>query len=288
MNLSKLISLCAAFLLLCSTIGAQDNELEFKIVKLKEARLYPDSICILKRDDTLRLVLRGDFSVADVTSVRFNMGTAAISDSQIIVRVTRVPMRPLPGLRLTGNRSGDTAALSSYVDSAIVQVHLNPKLHTPDTVLEKVVYILPGPPPLPVMPYVYRKTGFYVRWNKKVLETQKYVRKGLYTLVTHHVPKERLLKEMESEFKYQNYSSADTTVKKFDSLYALIVTPKKNYRFHLNGSAATPEMIEAIERMRTGDRMRLRLFWNKGGEEKRVTTFFRISAISYIESGFVW
>jgi hypothetical protein len=270
-----------------SLIGhAQDHDFEFKIVKLKEASIYPDSLCIVKRGDTLRLRITGGFGMADVASAQLDVGTAEISDSDIIVRVTERTRRKFC-LDLSGNGSGDTASLSSYMDTGRVEVHLKPSAHAVDTLLRKVIYILPGPPPVPTVPYVYRKTGFEVKWNKTTLKTRGYERNGAITRVIHHFPKEKLLKEMANDFKYQNYDAPDTSVKKFDSLYAVIITPKKSYRFHLNGNAATPEMMNTIQLMRSGDKIRLRLFWNDQGEEKKVTTYFRISVFSYSENGYI-
>jgi len=275
-NLNKIVCLYLALLLSVHAI-AQDREVEFKVTKLKAATLSPDSACTVKDGEVLRLSIEGGFSTADIASVKA-AGEVSYWGNEIMVRMRAPSKKNYPTLRKIGNRSGDTAALSAHLDTTIIEVHLKPSAHAADTILRKVVYIIPTPL------REYRRSGFYVKWNQWKWQAYWYERykKNAFSRV-HHMTREKLLKEMNDEFKYQNYHAVDTGTKKFDSLYATVHIAKKNYRFHLPGNAATPEMLSKIGEMHNGDNVTLRLYWYDAdkGRERRVMTYFQISAFNF-------
>jgi hypothetical protein len=258
--ISQLISLCVA---------AQDDALEFKIVKLKTAQFYPDTIPILHSGDTLRLSICGGLGISDIAGISFDRGTVSIAEDMIILPVSTAIRSP----KLSAGM--DTADLRTYLDTGVVIVRLRPDVHARDTILRKLVYILPDQP--------WHKTGFHVKWNKTIFQTYSWNRKNTKIRVIHHIPKEKLLTDLADSFRYQNYSSADTMPRCFDSLYATVSVQKKNYRFHLSGSHVSPELIDMIRLMHMGDRLRIRLYWTDQGVIHRETAYFRISIFSFTQ-----
>ena len=261
MTAFKPILLLIVFTSLCAPANAQD-EITFKIAKLRTPHLYPDTFRHLEWEHLYPFVLR-DVDPASIQSVSISRGKATKRDSVITISLLESP--------------------KGFLDSAMLTVCFKPNAHVDKETLTQKFYIMPIPPK--ISPRVNNgKSGLYIRWIHGDLHVLGY-KKGYHVPIIHHIVKSRITEISNPSIWFQNYSSCDTSAKNFDSMYVSLTIRKKIHRYHMKGSTISPELMDAVESMHLGDQIRLRLYYRDldTETERRKNILFKISIINYDE-----
>lgn len=263
MWLTKVMIFFFLLISFCSRAVAQDNEYTFKISKLKTPSLYPDTVTCMQRDHKYKFVVRGA-SASSIRSIDVSMGVVLRKDSIVTVSIPDI----------TGVNP----------DSCMLTIHFAPTARLDTHMLVRKFYI-PAVLKKPRIPYI--PTGaFQARWMHGALDDgHRRIIGFMYSYALHHVTKSTLTGLTDPTLWYQYNGGADSSYKKFDSIYVSLKTNKKSHRYMIRGSSLTPDVLQALETMHTGDRFRFKLYYKSPGTGTRQweNVYFKVSFMNYVQ-----